>query len=336
MTDHATLYAALNDRLLVVSETADGWTASERLSGRDFESLAANPEVPDRVFAGTVDSGIQRTTDGGETWERVAPAITDRITSLAIDPHDRETVWAGTEPSEVYQSRDGGDSWAGLSSLTDLPSSDRWSFPPRPHTHHVRWLEPDPHDPERLYVAIEAGALVRTDDGGDTWQDHPEGARRDNHTLATHPEVEGRVYTAAGDGYARSEDGGDTWTHPQDGLDHRYVWGLAVPRADPETVVVSAASGARHAHTVETAEAYVYRRQGTSDWERAMDGLPDPDGTVRSVLAAGSGLTVWALNNRGLYRSENAGQHWDRVPVEWPAAYEDQTPRGLAVVATDP
>jgi photosystem II stability/assembly factor-like uncharacterized protein len=258
------------------------------------------------------------------------------VTSLAVSPHDLDVVWAGTEPSAVYRSTDGGDDWEALPPLTDLPSESAWSFPPRPHTHHVRWLEPDPHDAERWYVAIEAGALVRTDDRGETWRDRPDGARRDNHTLATHPDREGRVYTAAGDGYAQSGDGGDTWAYPQAGLDHRYVWGLAVPRSEPDTVVVSAASGARSAHSVSTAEAYVYRTTDAGEseprWERAMDGLPDPEGTVRSVLAAGEGATVYGLNNRGLYRSADAGGSWDRLAVEWPDEYESRTPRGLAVV----
>ena len=337
-----TAYAALDDRLLVVDE--DGPAARERLVGRDFESVAASPDAPDRAFAGTVESGIQRTTDGGDTWERISE-IDDRVTSLALSPHDPDVVWAGTEPSAVYRSTDGGDTWTSLPPLTDLPSSSEWSFPPRPHTHHARWLEPDPRDPDRLYVAIEAGGLVRTEDGGETWIDTPEGARFDNHTLATHPDAPGRVYTAAGDGYAQSEDGGDTWTYPQQGLGHRYVWGMTVPRSDPGTVVVSAASGPRSAHTVSTAEAYVYRTtdadsagRGNSagrdgvDWTLAMDGLPDPEGTVRSVLAAGSDATLYALNNRGLYRSVDAGATWDRLALDWTGTYESQTPRGLAVV----
>jgi len=352
---HTLAYAGLDDRLLVVSAdgnpagsaddstTGEGSTGTERLVGLDVESVAASPDAPDRAFAGTVESGIQRTTDAGDAWERVSD-VDDRITSLAVSPHDPDVVWAGTEPSAVYRSTDGGDTWEPLPSLTDLPSSAEWSYPPRPHTHRAHWLEPDARDPDRLYVAIEAGGLVRTEDGGETWIDTPESARFDNHTLASHADAPDRVYAATSDGYAQSGDGAETWMYPQDGLDHRYAWGLAVPRSEPGTVVVSSASGPRSAHTVSTAESYVYRttdadtvdrdggRESDVEWTLAMDGLPDPEGTVRSVLAAGSGATLFALNNRGLYRSDDAGERWERLDLTWTETYETQTPRGLAVV----
>ncbi len=346
-----TLYAALGDRLLVVrgEGTADGgsatpeeWTATEALVGREFECVAASPERPGRVFAGTVESGLLRSTDSGRTWESVG-AFADRVTAVTVSPHEADTVWVGTEPSAVYRSFDGGETWEGCGGLTDLPSADRWSFPPRPHTHHVRWLAVNPHDPAHVYVAIEAGAFVRTVDGGDTWEPHPEGARRDNHTLATHPEAPCRVYAAAGDGYAESPDCGSTWTYPQEGLEHRYVWGLAVDPGDPGTVVVSAARGARRAHQPEAAGSYVYRRDGNGEddgtdgggrdrWTTAMDGLPDPRGTVRAVLAAGDPGEFYALTNRGLFRSGDAARSWGALEIEWPDAYESEVGRGLAVV----
>jgi len=372
-TDDTRLYAALSDRVLTLDRDGGDWTTTESLVGDDIECVAASDARPDRAFAGTVDSGVQRTTDGGDTWERVAPAIDDRVTSLAVSPHDPDVVWAGTEPSAVYRSSDGGESWESLAPVTDLPSEPEWAFPPRPHTHHARWIEPDPTDPDRLYVSIEAGALLRTTDGGETWEDRPGeydddaersvdpesgpwgspertgGARRDNHTLATHPDRPGRVYAAAGDGYAQTGDGGDSWVYPQAGLDHRYVWGMAVPDADPGTVVVSAATGAGNAHGRDSPEAYVYRTtdadavetsagtgaEGSNAdrvrWERAMDGLPDAAGTLRSVLAAAGGETLYAANNHGLFRSTDAGATWTRTAVEWPGDGHTH-PAALAVV----
>ncbi|WP_226022036.1 WD40/YVTN/BNR-like repeat-containing protein [Halomicrobium salinisoli] len=316
-----TLYAALDDRVLVVGNAVD-----DALVGHDLECVAAHPDAPDRAFAGTVDAGLRRTTDGGETWD-AALAVDGRVTAVTVDPHDPDVVWAGTEPSAVYRSTDGGETWAERPGLTDLDSAERWSFPPRPHTHHVRWIEVDPRDPNRIYVAIEAGALVRTEDAGATWIDHPAGARRDNHTLATHPDAPGRVYAAAGDGYAESTDGGDAWTHPQGGLDHRYVWGLAVGD-DPDDVVVSSASGPRAAHDPE-GTAYVYRRTGDDEWAVEMDGLPGPEGAARPVLAYRD--RFYALSNHGVYASEE-GFAWEPLDLPWTSAYREQVPRGLAVV----
>ena len=321
-----TAYVALDDRVVVL-HGADDWAPSVEFRAERLECLAASPDRPGRIFVGTVESGLQRSTDGGETFQRVAPdAIDDRVTAVSVSPHGPDTVWAGTEPSRVYRSTDGGDSWEPRPGLTDLPSADEWSFPPRPHTHHVQWIEPDPHEPGRLYVAIEAGALVRTDDAGKTWQDRPEGARLDNHTIATHPNAPGRVFVAAGDGYAESGDGGDTWRYPQDGLDHRYVWSLAVDPADPDRQVVSAAAGARQAHR--TGQAFLYHRDGSGEWQRDMSGFPA--GSTRAVLDSWEGA-FYAVNDRGLFRRGTDGGQWTELTT-WPAKWGGPLARGLSVV----
>ena len=322
-----TVYAALGDRV-IIGDSDSGW--DDCLLGHDVECVGAGAAEPERAFVGTADAGLRRTTDGGATWDAVLEAG-DRVTSVTVSPHDADAVWAGTEPSAVYRSTDGGATWTERSGLTDLDSASRWSFPPRPHTHHVRWLALAPDDPEQVYAAIEAGAFLRSSDGGETWVDHPDGARRDNHTLATHPDAPDRVYTAAGDGFALSTDRGATWTHPQEGLEHRYVWGLAVRPDDPDCVVVSAAAGARSAHST-GGESYVYRWDGDR-WARSMDGLPGPAGLARPVLAADPDGGFLALTNHGLFESKQ-GDAWTRTDHnngDWPADY-DQVPSGLAVV----
>src|SRR5437773_4016419 len=89
----------------------------------------------------------------------------------------------------------------------------RWweSFPPRPQTHHVRWIEADVSVADRVFVAIEAGALVRTFDGGRIWRDRVRGGPYDTHTAMTHPFAPGRIYSAAGDGYYERTDAGRWW-----------------------------------------------------------------------------------------------------------------------------
>jgi photosystem II stability/assembly factor-like uncharacterized protein len=343
------IYAATGTGVLAHGEG----TTRRRLGEYDPECLIAHPERPHRAFVGTYANGLFRTTDWGESFERVGEGGIDpeegpetakrrgvgeggvSVTSVALDPQDPAEVWAGTEPSALFHSADGGDSWERVGGIRELPSEPEWAFPPRPYTHHVRWVEVDPHNPDRLHVAIEAGALLRTEDGGETWSERAPGSRRDVHTVTTHPDAPGYVWTAAGDGYAESDDAGDSWHHPQAGLDHRYCWSVAVDPGDQDTVFVSAAAGAGRAHGGHggtTRESYLYRKRGGEPWER-LAGLPTGEGVSRAVLEAGERRgEVYALHNRGLYRSGDAGDTWDAAEVGWSDAVASSNAVGLVVV----
>jgi photosystem II stability/assembly factor-like uncharacterized protein len=229
-------------------------------------------------------------------------------------------VYAGTEPSALFRSDTGGDSWVDLAGLRALPSADTWSFPPRPHTHHVRWIEADVCAANRVFVAIEAGALVRTFDSGRTWHDRVRGGPYDTHTAVTHPLAPGRLYSAAGDGYFESSDAGNSWRSSDNGLKHLYLVGVAADPADPDSVIVSAADGPGSAYRPRSAEAYVYRKTGLKRWEQAMSGLPEAKGMTVSQFAthAGEAGVIYAANNRGLFRSDNAGRSWNALDLSWP------------------
>ncbi|MFP4591028.1 MAG: WD40/YVTN/BNR-like repeat-containing protein [Halobacteriales archaeon] len=311
---------------LTVVDGVDGQAPStaRRLDGRRVTAVAtAGTEL---VLAGTFEDGLYRAVDGGG-FERVGARTiaSDRVTAVATDSNGG--WYAGTEPSRLYHSDDGGEHWHEVDSLLEVPSASTWSFPPRPSTHHVRWVEPDPGDPDRLIVGIEAGALLLSEDGGETWVDRPPGSRVDNHTLATHPEAPGRVYAAAGDGYAESTDGGRRWTHPEAGLEHRYVWGLAVDPANADAVVVSAAHGASDAHR--RGRAVAYRREGDGPWHRLEAPVVSPaGGCFRAVLAAGP-RAIYGASDRGVARSGDGGRTWSALDVDPPGT----PPRALRVVA---
>ncbi len=84
-----------------------------------------------------------------------------------------------------------------------------------------------------MFIAIEAGALLRTFDGGRTWRDRVRGGAYDTHTVLAHPLAPGRIYSAAVDGYYESTDAGDSWSSPEDGLNHRYLVGIALIQLIP-------------------------------------------------------------------------------------------------------
>jgi hypothetical protein len=118
------------------------------------------------------------------------------VTAVAVSSRRQSAhgaIYFGTQPSAVFRSADDGASWHECPGLGALPSAATWSFPPGPETHHVRYIAIDPADARRLFVCIEAGALVRSADGGDTWQDRTAGGPFDTHVLATHHLAPGPV-----------------------------------------------------------------------------------------------------------------------------------------------
>ena len=310
---------------LLIARRGSSWTVEEHLRGLSPDCIAVDLHDPTRAYCGTAHGGLFRSRDRAQTWQAVGVGITHTaITAVAVGQAQRPdgfgVVYAGTEPSAVFRSANGGDDWVDLAGLRQLPSSSSWSFPPRPETHHVRWIEADVSAGGRLFVAIEAGALVRTFDDGRTWHDRVSGGPYDTHTAATHPLAPGRIWSAAGDGYFESADAGDSWTSPDEGLQHGYLVDIAIDPADPETVIVSAARGPFVAYRPSSAESYVYRRSGGSEWELTMSGLPQAGGTTASRFAvhpAEPGI-IYAANNRGVFRSDDAGRSWRAIDVPWP------------------
>ena len=90
--------------------------------------------------------------------------------------------------------------------------------------------------------------------------------------------------------------------------------------ADPDTVIVSATDGPGTAYWPRSAKAYVYRKRGLKRWEQAMSGLPEAKGTTASRFAthAGEPGVIYAANNRGLFRSDDAGRSWKALDLPWP------------------
>lgn len=210
------VFVAMENELLVVRNEDGGWKLDVTLRGSSPQCVAGDPLKSDLVYYGTFGEGLRRSNDSGRTWKVIGRGVVSpQVTCLAVSLVERNAglgaVYVGTEPSALFRSEDGEESWKHLDGLNSLPSATTWSFPPRPETHHVRWIELDPVIARRIFLCIEAGALVRSKDSGESWQDRVVGGPYDTHTLATHKRASGRLYSSAGDGYFGSYDDGDTW-----------------------------------------------------------------------------------------------------------------------------
>jgi photosystem II stability/assembly factor-like uncharacterized protein len=312
MTVHSSMILVAGDGGVRAIDTADG-AAQEAggLTARRPACLAADPEGGGPAWCGTEDGGVFRSDDAGRSWTASGLAG-ERVTAISVCPPRPERIWAGTEPSAAWRSDDGGRSWRHCEGLLDLPSSSEWSFPPRPETHHVRWIACHPEDPDRAWFAIEAGALISTRDGGRTWEDRVAGGPYDTHELAIHQAEPDHLRVSAGDGYFESPDGGRTWTSPGTGLEVTYLVSVAVAPDDPSVVVVSASSGPRSAYLAGHSDGRLYRRAGSSAWERVDIGWPDPPDTVAPLLAADPATgSLLAADERGVHRSRDAGRTWE-------------------------
>lgn len=335
------LIAGMQNSVLVLESSKTGWKTHENLKGNHPQSIAFDRRNPNIAYCGTFGKGLWKTDDSGQTWNSIGKneIFTSNIMSVSVSPIEEgnngfNKVYVGTEPSALYISSDGGASWERMNGLNNLKSSSAWSFPPRPWTHHVRWIEPDVNNFDYVFVAIEAGALVQSHDGGRTWIDRVKHGPYDTHTVLTHKKAPKRLYSSAGDGYFESFDYGESWSSPIAGLEHHYLHGLAVDSADPQTVIVSASSGAWQAHNIENANSVVYRRSADGEnFNNVSKGLPESKGTIITILASNAinSGEFYALNNRGIFMSTNAGISWETLDIPWPKEYLLQHHWSLAV-----
>jgi photosystem II stability/assembly factor-like uncharacterized protein len=274
------LYAAGGNAVSVIE---DG-SVETGLQGRGARCLALDPKDPDTLYVGTSDEGIFKSEDGGGTWEKLSGIEHPRVTAVAVSPTDG-AVYAGTEPS---------------------------SFPPRPWTSHVRAIALSYSDPDLVVAGIELGGVVRSADGGETWQDQRPGAQADCHSLFAHPEAPELLYEAGGGGFAQSTDFGESWEAADGGMDLHYVWGLAADAEDPSLVYTSAASGPGRAHGAGSSNATIYRRSGNERWQPVLEGLsafpyalcqdPETPGTLYAGFGDGT-----------ILRTADAGAQWEEV-----------------------
>ena len=142
----------------------------------------------------------------------------------------------------------------------------------------------DPSDPDRIFVAISAAGVFRTDDGGKTWRPKNRGLRSGAipdedaevghcvHRLAMHPSRPNVLYMQKHWDVMRSDNAGESWEEVSGNLPTDFGFAIDVHAHEPETVyVVPIKSDSEHFPP--DGKLRVYRsRTGGNEWEPLTNG----------------------------------------------------------------
>lgn len=287
----------------------NGQIADAGLAGREVTAVIAREGV---TLAGTRE-GVWR-SDNGRDWAEASAGLTQPyVRWMAFHPDVSDLEVVGTEPAALFVSRDGGESWQEAPEVAALRERLGWWLPYSPRAGCVRGFA---FDGRLGYAAVEVGGLLRSDDGGATWQLAPgsDGVPRfgrpapgrihpDVHSVGVHPGAAGRVYAPTGGGFYVSGDDGASWRGVA--LDaFAYVRAVWVDPHDPGRMVLGPADGPDR-----NGRIAVTRDDGES-WETVTAVWPND--MVERFTQAGETLFA-VLASGALLRSDLNGRQWQPV-----------------------
>src|SRR5450432_466808 len=352
--------------------TADGKRKSWDITGPHFAGweifhLKGSPADPNRLYAsqcsGWFGQLIQRSSDGGKTWEPVGnkfeydgvpgthqwydgtqhPWEFKRVWHLEPSLTDRDTVYAGVEDAALFRSTDGGKSWQELPGLR-AAKGKLWQPGAGGMCLHTVIL--DRKNPQRIFIAISAAGAFRSDDAGQTWrpinqglkslQELPDPAAEVGHCvhhIAMHHSRPDVLFMQKHWDVMRSDNAGDSWREVSGNLPTDFGFAIDIHAHEPETIfVVPIKSDSEHFPL--EGKLRVYRsRTGGNEWEPLTKGLPQHDCYVNVLRDA---MAVDSLESCGIYfgttggqvyASADGGDNWAAIVRDLPAvvAVEVQT-----------
>jgi photosystem II stability/assembly factor-like uncharacterized protein len=344
--------------------TSDGkrerWeVCGPHFAGWEIYHLKGSPVEPNRLYAsqssGWFGQTIQRSDDGGGTWETVGnefaydgvpgthqwydgtqhPWEFARVWHLEPSLTDPDTVYAGVEDAALFRTVDGGRTWQELSGLRCHTSGPSWQ--PGAGGMCLHTIVLDPSRPDRIFVAISAAGVFRTDDAGQTWQAINRGLRSEGipdpdaevghcvHRIAMHPSRPDVLFMQKHWDVMRSDDAGESWREVSGNLPSDFGFPIDVHAHEPETIYVVPIKSDSH-HFPPEGKLRVYRsRTGGDEWEALTNGLPQSDcyvNVLRDAMAVDSldpcGV-YFGTSGGQLYASSDGGDHWTAIVRDLPA-----------------
>ena len=310
MKDSTRLYIGTVDGIRTLDISRNGADVRQ-VGALELEHAAARIAVSatraGRVYMAAYESGLWRSDDGGATWRELKSYPEAYAHSVVVDPEDGDLIFAGAEPAALYRSSDGGESWEECRGFAGMPESAQWGFHGSRKS-HVRELRIRPGDRDSIYAGIEVGGIVRSRNGGATWEQLG-GTDPDIHTIHVSRSRPETVYTATANGPYRSDDAGDTWKLVNSGLAKRYSVPVSSAPEDHRRVLVSVSDNAGRRSG---ARAYLSMDAGES-WSM-LDIGADDDMVIAYEWDPYDSNRVYAGTDSGkLYVSRDCGENWEMI-----------------------
>ncbi len=290
--------------------TGDGLTVFDgrggsqaHFQGRPVRALA--PASWRRLWAVVDGDEIWRSDELGAGWELAAGLAGVREPGLQAGcladtrANDPEGILAGT--SYAHLLRVVGGAAQVVEPFEHAPERDEW-YTPWNGPPAVRTIS---EDAGAVYVNVHVGGVLRSRDGGATWQPTID-IHADVHRVVTGA---GRVYAAGAHGLSVSADGGDTWEGSANGLHAPYCRSVAVCGS---RLLLSASDGPGDGR------AAVYRSalDGLA-FERCASGLPEWfEGNIDSLCLDSlpdGGLAAFGSETGEVFSSDDQGATWSVV-----------------------
>ena len=344
--------------------TSDGrrekWdVAGPHFAGWEMYHVKGSPVNPNRLYAsqssGWFGQQIQRSDDGGKTWEPVGnqfayagatgthqwydgtqhPWEFKRVWHLEPSLADPEGVYAGVEDAALFHSADGGKTWQELAGLRGHGSGPNWM--PGAGGMCLHTIVLDPSDAKRMYIAISAAGVFRSDDGAASWRPANRGLRSEQmpnptgevghcvHRIAMHPSRPRTLFMQKHWDVMRSDDAAESWHEVSGDLPTDFGFVIDVHAHEPQTIyVIPIKSDSEHFPL--DGRLQVYRsRTGGNEWEALTKGLPQRDcyvNVLRDAMAVDSldacGLYFGTTGGQ-VYASADAGDTWAPIVRDLPA-----------------
>ena len=323
--------------------TSDGkrkkWAVSgPHFGGWEVYHLKGSAVDPNRIYASQSSSWsgqvIQRSNDGGETWEAMGNAFKyegepgthrwydgtphpwefKRVWHLEPSLTDPDTVYAGVEDAAIFRSTDGAKTWQELPGLRGHGTGKDWQPGAGGMCLHTIIL--DPQNTGRIFVAISAAGAFRSDDAGETWRPINRGLKSQYipdpeaevghcvHRIAMNAARPNVLFMQKHWDVMRTDDAGDTWHEVSGNLPTDFGFAIDVHAHEPDTVyVVPIKSDSEHYPP--EGKLRVYRsRTGGNEWEPLTKGLPQKDCYVNVLRDA---MAVDSLDSCGVYFGTSGG-----------------------------